>query len=127
MTPSKCNRSLVTRCSMKSVKALAHAGRVVTIPPARTVPTGLVAEPAHGVGARHALLLGAVRAAVALVADAAPDLHGVPGLAVVPARQLREDLLWEALPTAVTILINKIHSMSAGTDIRAFLESSYLH
>ncbi len=89
---------------MKPLKALAQTSVVVTVPSPRAVSARLVAIAAHGVSARDALLLGAVRAAVALVTDTAPDLHGVPGLAVYPARQLGEDLLWQALSATIAIL-----------------------
>jgi len=89
---------------MEPAKALAQASLVVAMSPAGAVAPRLVAKPAQRVSARRAFSLGAVWAAIPLVADTAPDFHGVPGLTVYPASQLSEHFLGQALATAVAVL-----------------------
>jgi len=94
----------VARLSVEALKAAALARLEVAVPPSGAVPSSLVAVPAQGVSSARTLLLAAVRPPEALVTQAAPDLHGVPGDGVVVACALCQHSLRQTEAASVTVL-----------------------
>ena len=89
---------------MEPLVALAQSRGVVAGAPAGAVPACFVAKAADGVGERGAFFVATVGSAEPGVAEASPNLHGVPGLVVDVAGHLRKDALREALSVVAAIV-----------------------
>jgi len=89
---------------MKLIKAFAYSGLVIAPPSATALPTGLVPKPPKDVTLRDALFEGAVGAAVPRVAQAPPDLHGVPELVINKVRPVGKQSLREAKAAIIAVV-----------------------